>query len=60
MVALPSPVMSRAPSNTVTPAFRAWPSTGQGQNTAENKLATTSRQNVALFTRNIEASFEIN
>jgi hypothetical protein len=57
--ALPSPGMSRAPSNTVTLAFRVCPTTREDHATAKNRLAKTSRQNGVLFTRSIVASFEI-
>jgi hypothetical protein len=54
-----SPVMSRAPSKTVTPVVRVWPPTRPGQVTAKNRHATTAAQDDVFFTRRIKPPFEI-
>src|SRR5262245_26345346 len=50
---LPSPVMSRAPSKTVT---RVWPFTSEEIATANNRPATNSQDNI-FFARYMELSF---
>src|SRR5882672_411983 len=57
MGALPSPVISRAPSNTVTRLAPAWPVTCDEHAAANNRHATTSTQEDILFTRHIEVSY---
>jgi hypothetical protein len=50
--ALPSPVMSRAPSNTVTPVVRpAWLATCEEQAVAANTHAVIARHDNALVIR---------
>src|SRR5579862_833305 len=56
--ALPSPVMRRAPSNTVTPAVLVWAAICQDKAAAKKNPATASKPNDVHFTRRIEASFE--
>ena len=56
--ALPSPVMSRAPSNTVTPVAGIWLRTSEGLPSARNRDATKSRHDI-LLAWHIPASCEI-
>jgi hypothetical protein len=60
MAALPSPVMSRAPSNTVTLGFRVWPTAREDHANTMNRLAAANKQSDIHFTRSIVASLEKN